>query len=153
MLDLLLVTTFLVSAAYAILLVWRKIPLLLQVPSQLIQESFVTRPSHLKNYLDPLVDFFREDKFRDFYYSVLIRTLSALRLGLLRWERKIFRWLEVAQGRSHEWTERDNGYLSELKQWKQAVRENGNALPQAVLKPETPPEVRAKRPTKINKAV
>lgn len=147
MLELALLGIFVASAGYTALMVWRKVPLLLQVPDQLINESFVTRPSRLKNYLDPAVAFFRDAEYRDLYYYLLIETLAALRLRLLRWERKTFQLLEKIQKRNREWTERSEGYLSELNQWKEALRENGGAnIPKAVFHPEAPPDVAARKP-------
>lgn len=141
MIDVIFLAIFLGTASYAILTVWRKIPLLTQVPQRLIDESFVTRPSHLKQYFEPLLYFFRERRYRDFYYSALIKALHWTRLRLLRLERRIFTALEALQARNPRLADNEKQYWNGLKQWKQDVRENGNHIPRAVFHPETPPDV------------
>ena len=141
MIDVILLAIFLGTASYAILTVWRKMPLLMQVPRQLIDESFVTRPLYLKQRLGPLLDFFRQKRYRDFYYSALIKTLHWTRLRLLRLERRIFMALEILQARNPRLADNEKQYWNGLKQWKQDVRENGNHIPHAVLNPEAPPDV------------
>lgn len=125
-------------------MVWRKLPLLPQVPAQLIQESFVTRPSRAKHYLDPIISFFADGQYRDAYYFLLIWLLGGLRLRLLRMERLVFKALDAVQSRNIKWREGDKGYLSELKEWKQENRGNGGSVPKAVFSPEALPAVIAK---------
>lgn len=140
-----LIGIFLFSGGYAALLVWRKIPLLLQIPPQLIEESFVTRPSHLKRYVSFSVEFFRSGRHRELYYAGLVRMLHWVRLWLLRLERMVFRMLEALQERSRELTATEERYWSELKTWKHETKLNGkNSLPDAVLNSEPPPAVEAK---------
>lgn len=145
MIDLLFLGIFLTSVSCAILLIWKKIPLLLSVPQQLIEESFVTRPSYLKTYLGRVMEFFRSGRHRELYYAGLVRMLHWVRLWLLRLERMVFRMLEALQERSRELTATKERYWSELKTWKHEGKLNGkNSLPDAVLNSEPPPEVKAR---------
>lgn len=146
MFDAMLLAVFTAAASYVVLTVWRKIPLLTQVPPRLIHESFVTRPSRVHQYAGPLVGFFRGGRYREVYYSVLIKILSGLRLWLLRMERTVFGLLEAVQSRERHWSSGIRNYWSELKQWKQDKKENGETLPETVLNPEAPPEVEEKLP-------
>lgn len=141
MIDLILLVIFLGTASYAILTVWRKIPLLTQVSQRLIDESFVTRPSHLKQYLEPLLYFFRQKRYRDFYYLALVKALHWARLRLLRLERRIFVALEALQARNSRLADNEKQYWNGLKQWKRDVLENGNHIPHAIFNPEPPPDV------------
>ncbi len=145
MIELILVGILLLSGGYATRLVWRKVPLLLQIPPQLIEESFVTRPSYLKTYLGLVVEFFRSGRHRELYYAGLVRLLHGVRLWLLRCERMVFRMLEALQARGRELSATEERYWGELKTWKQDAKLNGgNSLPDTVLNPEPPPEVKAK---------
>lgn len=142
--DLLSLAIFLGSGSYALLMVWRKIPLLLQVPQQLIKESFVTRPSTIRRYTEPAVSFFREGHHRELYYALLVRLLHWVRLTLLRLERIVFRALESLHERSVELTATEERYWSELKTWKHEARANGNGrIPEAVLTEAAPVELTA----------
>ena len=146
MIDIVLLDIFLSTAGHAILMVGRKIPLLTQVPQRLIDESFVIRPSHIKRHIGPLLYFFRQRRYRDFYYSALIKALYWTRLRLLRLERRIFTALEILQARNSRLADNEKQYWNGLKQWKQDARENGNHIPRAVFNPEAPPEVEEKLP-------
>ena len=140
--DLAFLAVFLSTGGYAVLMVWRKIPLLLQVPPRLIEESFVTRPSTLKRYSAPTVEFFQNGRHRELYYATLVRVLHWVRLTLLRLERIVFRALESLHERSVELTATEERYWSELKTWKHGVRENGNGhIPEAVLTEAAPVEL------------
>ena len=139
MADLVLLGIFIGASLSAVLTIWRKIPLLLQVPPQLIAESFVTRPSVLKRALEPTVEFFRSRSYRGVSYWLLIHLLHRIRLWLLRLERITFKLLESLQARSRQVSATEERYWSELKHWKVEVRQNGNNLPKAVLNPEPPP--------------
>lgn len=149
--DIIVLAVFIGASSYVASILWRKIPLLIQVPQRLIHESFITRPSRVKQYLDPLVAFFRNGKYREVYYSLLAGVLGGVRLWLLRMERSVFRMLEAVQTESRRWSKNDQSYWGELKQWKQDKRENGEALPESVLNPEAPPEVEEKLPFKNGK--
>ena len=138
--DLILLGIFAVTSTSASLLVWRKIPLLLQVPPKLIDESFVTRPSRVKKYGEPMVVFFRERRYRDLYYALLVWLLHRIRLWLLRLERLAFRLLESLQARGKRLSETEARYWGELKVWKQEVRQNGPVMPKSVLASEPPPK-------------
>lgn len=144
MIDIIFLAVFIGTAGYAVLMVWRKIPLLLQVPQQLIEESFVTRPSHLKKYAGPALEFFRSGRYRELYYAVLVRVLHWVRLWLLRLERIVFRMLEGLQQRGANLSAAEERYWSELKQWKHEVRQNNNHIPEAVFNPEAPPDAVSK---------
>ena len=146
--DFALLGIFLGSVGSALVLGWRKIPLLLQVPQRLIEESFVTRPSRLKKYTEPVLIFFREARYRDFYYAGLIKTLHRLRLWLLRLERVTFRALEAVRGRSRRLSEAEEKYWSELRQWRQGTKQNGNSIPHEVLTASAPNVIDLKRSSK-----
>ncbi len=144
--DLLFLATFFGAGSYALLMVWRKIPLLLQVPRQLIEESFVTRPSTLKRYTVPMVEFFQNGRHRELYYATLVRVLHWVRLTLLRLERIVFRTLESLHERSVELTATEERYWSELKTWKRTAKANGNGhIPEAVLTESAPSELTSTR--------
>ena len=142
MVEILIFGVFLGTGSYAFLMVRRKIPLLLQVPQQLIEESFVTRPSTVKRYTEPAVAFFRDGHHRELYFAVLVRALHSVRLTLLRLERIVFRMLESLHQRSERLSATEEQYWSELKTWKHEVRQNGNGhIPEAVLTEAAPSEL------------
>lgn len=152
MFELALLIVFVGAAASAAAIIRRKIPLLLQVPERLIQESFVTRPSTIKRCLDPVAAFFIERKYKDVYYTAAIKLLGALRLWLLKTERLIFGILESVQNQNRRWAQSGKGYLGELKEWKQETRENGGNIPKAVFHPEGPPDIAPKKPRRRKKS-
>lgn len=143
MLETIFLVIFLGAAGVACATVWRKIPLLLQVPPQLIEESFVTRPSRLTRFLEPVEAFFHERRYRELYYLFLVRFLHRVRLWLLRLERGTFRMSEALQARGRRWEETER-YWSELKLWKRAAKQNGASLPPDVLEPQSPPAIESK---------
>src|SRR3989344_616077 len=110
---LLLITA--VSGGYAVLLVSRKVPLLLQVPQQLIEESFVTRPSRLKHALEAVVAFVREKRYYDAFSSVALAFLGWARLRLLRFERTVFHLASISEAWSHAKSGGQQRYWDELK--------------------------------------
>lgn len=144
MIDIILAAVFLGTGGYAVLMVWRKIPLLLQVPVNLIEESFVTRPSRLRKYFELAREFFRQRHYIELYYSGLVYTLHWVRLTLLRLERIVYRMLESIRQRSERLTATEERYWSELKSWKQETRKNGNHIPEGVLTEAAPPELTSK---------
>lgn len=140
--DVALLAVFLGTGGYAVLMVWRKVPLLLQVPQQLIEESFVTRPSTLKRYTEPVIAFFRDDHHKELYYATLVYVLHWVRLTLLRLERVVFRMLESLHQRSERVGATEEHYWSELKTWKHEAKLNGNShIPEAVLTEAAPVEL------------
>ena len=141
---------FLAAMSYAMLIIGRKIPLLLQMPQQLIEESFVTRPSRLRKYFSPVAIFFREERYRDLYYAALIWSLHRLRVWLLRLERLTFRALEAVQMRNRRLSETEEKYWSELKQWKQGAKRGGSSIPREVLHADAPDVINLRRPPKDN---
>ncbi len=146
MFDLVLVIVFLGSAGYAFSVVWKKIPLLIQIPQQLIQESFVTRPSRLKQIVEPVWGFFKHGRYGDLYYFSLAWFLGKMRLRLLKTERTVFRMLEAAQARGQKWSERrEQSYLVGLRQWKDEKKQNGTNIPETVFHPEALASVVARK--------
>lgn len=115
----------LITALAAAALLWRKIPLLLQVPTHLIDQSFVTRPSRVKYGADRVVEFFRTHEYRDLYYRAVLAILRRLRLWFLRLERMAFQTLESLEQRNRNWSRERVQYWSTLKQWKAEARQNG----------------------------
>lgn len=144
MFDFVILALFLATAGFAAVTVWRKLPLLLQVPQQLIEESFVTRPSRLRTYVRPVFEFFREKRYRELYYAGLVRTLHWVRLSLLRLERIVFRMLQALQERDREISQTEERYWSELKQWKHETYENGGHIPEEVVAEPAPAELTSK---------
>lgn len=140
MVEAVLFAVFLGAAGTVLHIVGRKIPLLLQVPGQLIEESFVTRPSYLRRRMSEGVAFFREERHRELYFAVLVRLLHGVRLWLLRLERIVFRMLEALQTRDRDLSLAEERYWSELKQWKQEARVNGNPIPEKLLDHSAPDE-------------
>ncbi len=158
--DFALLAAFIGSFTTSLWFVGRKIPLLLAVPENLIRESFVTRPPHLKRYTRPLIAFFEEERYKDICYAFLIRTLRRVRITLLKLERISFRLLQSLQARVRAlpgapgFHKNPNGSadinsplhskprLRELRRWKYAMKRNGNGIPNAVLNPEPPPEAK-----------
>ena len=142
--DLFLTVVFIGTAGYAAAMVWRKIPLLLQVPQQLIEESFVTRPSPIRKYARPVIEFFRERRYLQLYYAGLVRTLHWIRLWLLRLERVVYRMLQALQERDRGISETEERYWSELKQWKHEGKQNGGRIPHEVIAEPAPTELTSK---------
>lgn len=140
MIELVLLAIFFGSAGTAAAMAWRKIPTLLQVPHQLIEESFVTRPSLIRRYANPVAHFIRRRGWREVGYAVAVKALTRVRLWLLRMERLVFRALESLEARSHNWSDTTAGYWDTLKQWKRDSKDNGADIPHAVFNPEPPPE-------------
>ena len=153
MIDLVILAIFLVASGSAFMMVWRKIPLLLQVPPQLIEESFATRPPRLKTYLQPALDFFRSGRYRGVYQTALVWMLHRIRLWLLRLERFVFRMLEALRREEKNLSETEERYWGELKQWKQESRESPTVLPDAVMKSEPPPPPSTKDSSQSSKTV
>ena len=149
MIDLVLLAIFLAAAGVAVAAVGRKIPVLFQVPHQLIEESFVTRPSRVAASLAPAIAFVRERRYRDLYISALVRVLHGLRLWLLRLERITYRTLEALQERTRNLSEAEERYWSELKQWKHETKQNGNHIPEAVLTEAAPAELTSQSPREV----
>ena len=140
MINIGLLVIFLAAASYMVVVVWRKIPLLLQVPQQLIEESFVTRPSRIKKYLEPVADFFVQGRWRDVYYATLLKILHGVRLWLLRLERLTFRTLEALERRGESLAKTEERYWGEIKQWKHEIKQDNNHIPPVVFHPDPPPE-------------
>lgn len=139
MIELALLAIFLGSAGTAAAMAWRKIPTLLQVPHRLIEESFVTRPSLIRRYANPVAHFIRRRGWREVGYAVAVKTLTRARLWLLRMERLVFRMLESLEARGRGLADDPAGYWGALKQWKEDSKENGASIPSAVFNPEPPP--------------
>jgi len=137
MIELALAAIVIGAVVFDAAMMWRKIPLLLQVPQQLIEESFVTRPSRLRRWFEPIIAFFRDKHYRDLCYACLIGTLRRVRLWLLRLERMTFRALERLQARYESIVPQAGEYWTELRAWKRGGREN-NVAPQPVLTAKSP---------------
>ena len=137
--DLVTFTLFVLVGTGMVFMVWRKIPLLLQLPEQLIEESFLTRPSRLKSSIAPIANFFGSARYRSVYRGVLVWVLYRVRLWLLRFERIVFRMIEALRNEETHLIDTGEHYFSGLKQWKQESRQEGAKLPDAVLTSEPPP--------------
>ena len=124
--ELFLIAIFIVTSGISLALVLRKIPLLLQIPPQLINESFVTRPNRLKEFSDAVIEFFRHAHYWDWYYRVLIWSLRRLRVSLLRLERTTYRFLERIETRGQSANGNNGRYWDELKGLRNSQRQSGN---------------------------
>ena len=128
MLDIIAGGIFLSTAAYLGWAFWRRLPLLIQVPDQLIEQSFVTRPSRLRGYAMPMIEFFSQGKWRETLLEVAASALAWIRKTLVRMERATSSAIATVESRSSELdTEK---YWSQLKEWKDVVKEKGADVPE-----------------------
>src|SRR3989344_9172556 len=132
-LDLSFFAVFVGSATAASMLVWRKIPLLLQVPHQLIEESFVTRPSRLKRWEEGVARFFREQRYYDFWYSGALGFLGMVRVRLLRMERSVFQLATILEVKSRDFSEERQRYWESLKGFKTETRPEPELVPETAV--------------------
>ncbi|RJQ36719.1 hypothetical protein C4552_02395 [Candidatus Parcubacteria bacterium] len=145
-LDLTLLAVFLASFGGAGVLVWRKIPLLLQVPQQLIEESFVTRPSRLKRLVEAVARFFREQRYYDLWYTTALWALNLIRVRLLRMERSVYHLASILEAKSRDFAEERQRYWENLKGFKTDTRlvsdapaEPKSARAEVAISPIAPP--------------
>lgn len=138
MIDLALFAVFLSSVACGLWLVNRKVQLLLQLSDELINQSLAARPSRLKTWTRPVVEFFQDEEYKDLYYGFLLRMIRRSRILLLRLERVSFHLVQSLQARTKELSKTEERYWHELKSWKRVMKRDGASLPKEVLNPEAP---------------
>lgn len=122
---LIFVSLFFVLASFGgmLYLVVRKIPLLRLVPEQLINESFLNRPSRLKTWGRMLVAWYHERKHIHWFLHTLESALRRVRIAFLKLENTSLRLMKKVQEKKEEHASRANEhYIFELSRWK---KENG----------------------------
>jgi hypothetical protein len=117
---------FLASFGGMVFLIRKKMPLLRAVPDNLIEESFVTRPSRVNNFLGRLKTRYQERYHQYLVFSFLERFITALRDVIVYAEHGLFWLLRHVQDKQN-----GNGssskrlrYLNRLNAWKKK-NENG----------------------------
>jgi len=133
MVELISLAIFLISLAGIFFLISKKVPLMLVVPEQLINESFVTKPSRLKD----AERFFRVLAKRERYEVALMlfleKTLRRTHILLLKGDALVSGWLMRIQNRSRAAPPREARYWQELRTWKKEDKKDA-VLPE-VSKP------------------
>jgi len=113
----------LASLGSVVYLIVRKIPLLLLVPENLINESFLNRPSRLRVLARLFVQWYHERKHIHWFLHALESVLRRVRIVFLKLENISLRLVKRVQEKKEEHLSRKNeGYVSELARWK---KENG----------------------------
>src|SRR3989344_8297338 len=114
MVELISLAIFLISLAGIFFLISKKVPLMLVVPEQLINESFVTKPSRLKD----AERFFRVLAKRERYEVALMlfleKTLRRTHILLLKGDALVSGWLMRIQNRSRAAPPREARYWQGL---------------------------------------
>ncbi|MBU6415226.1 hypothetical protein KGQ34_03245 [Patescibacteria group bacterium] len=122
---LIFISLFFVLASFGgmLYLAGRKIPLLRLVPEQLINESFLNRPSRLKTWGRMLVAWHHERKHIHWFLYALESLLRRVRIAFLKLENTSLRLMKKVQEKKEEHALRTNEqHNSELNRWK---KENG----------------------------
>ncbi len=113
----------LASLGGMIYLVIRKVPLLLLVPENLINESFLNRPSRIKLWMRVFVQWYHERKHMHWMLHMLESVLRRTRIVFLKLENISLRLVKKVQEKKEVQVLRQNeNYVSELTRWK---KENG----------------------------
>ena len=132
MVELISFGVFLASLAGVFFMISKKVPLLLAAPEQLINESFVTRPSRLKDaelFIRALAEW---ERYEVALMLFLEKTLRRTHVLLLKGDALVSRWLARIQSRSRIAPPREAHYWQELRTWKEDKKDV--ALPE-VSKP------------------
>lgn len=128
MLEIISFAIFLVSLGGMVVLVWKKMPLLRAVPVQLIEESFVTRPSYVDNFLNRMKARYQERYHHYLVFSFLERLIVTLRDIVAYAEQGLFWLLRHVQNRQNgNGSSKRVRYLNRLHAWK---KKNGNGSKQ-----------------------
>ncbi|MDO8600026.1 MAG: hypothetical protein Q7R73_00190 [bacterium] len=128
MVELIFLAIFLISLSGMVFLVWKKMPLLRTVPDQLIEESFVTRPSYVDNFLSRVKARYQERYHHYLVFSFLERLIVALRDIIAYAEQGLFWLLRHVQDRQNgNGSSKRVRYLNRLHAWK---KKNRNGLKQ-----------------------
>ncbi|MFY9461676.1 MAG: hypothetical protein WAP51_00540 [Candidatus Sungiibacteriota bacterium] len=132
MVELISLAIFLISLAGIFFLISKKVPLLLAVPEQFINESFVTRPSRLKNAELFIRSLVARERYEVALMLFLEKTLRRTHVRLLKGDALVSKWLARIQNRSRTAPPREAHYWQELRTWKEDKKDV--ALPE-VSKP------------------
>lgn len=124
----------LVSLGGILYLVIRKIPLLLLVPENLIDESFLNRPSRIKTLARSLIQWYHERKHIHWFLHTSESVLRRVRIVFLKLENILLQLVKRVQEKKEEHLSRKNeNYVSELARWK---KENGIGKPEQIASEE-----------------
>jgi hypothetical protein len=134
--DLALAVVFLGATAYLGFLIWRKLPLLTEIPDPMIEQSFITRPSRIGVWVSPVIEFFAQGRWKRVLYHAAITSLEWVQRSLLRMEQATSSAIVNVESRTRDFAA-GGKYWHELKQWKTGVEETGPSLPEAVTASET----------------
>lgn len=118
MVELISFGVFLASLAGVVFMISKKIPLLLAVPEQLMNESFTTRPSRFKNaelLTRTLLDW---ERYKVAAILFLEKTLRRIHVLLLKGDALVSKWLTQIQNRSRIASPRESRFWQELRTWK-----------------------------------
>ncbi|OGZ99435.1 MAG: hypothetical protein A3G49_01835 [Candidatus Sungbacteria bacterium RIFCSPLOWO2_12_FULL_41_11] len=99
MTDIILLTTSIASFGGIIYLVSRKIPFLMAIPENIINESFVTKPSKIKVAIERIRGYFIEKKYEIPILAFVEWFLRRIRVSFLKFEHLSFRFLKFIQER------------------------------------------------------
>jgi|SRR3989344_3714486 len=99
MTDIILLSISIASFGGIIYLVSRKIPFLMAVPENIINESFVTKPSKIKVALEQVKGYFLEKKYEIPVLAFIEWFLRRIRISFLKLEHFSFRFLKFVQER------------------------------------------------------
>lgn len=77
----------------------KKVPFLLAIPENIINESFVTKPSKIKLLFELVKDYIREKKYEWPLLTASEWLLRKIRIIFLKNEQRCFRLLRIVQGR------------------------------------------------------
>ena len=110
---------FLASLAGVFFMISRKVPLMLAVPEQLINESFVTRPSRLKDAERFIRALAKWERYEVALMLFLEKTLRRTHILLLKGDALVSGWLMRIQNRSRTASPREAHYWQELRTWKE----------------------------------
>ena len=99
MTDIILLSISITSFGGIIYLVSRKIPFLMAVQENIINESFVTKPSKIKVALEQVKGYFLEKKYEIPVLAFMEWFLRRIRVSFLKLEHLSFRFLKFVQER------------------------------------------------------
>ncbi|MDO8499991.1 MAG: hypothetical protein Q7S66_05070 [bacterium] len=119
MVELISFGIFLLSLGGVFFIISQKVPLLLAVPEQLIHESFVTKPSRLKNIELWAKSLLEWERYEVAGMLFLEKTLRRTRILLLKGDALVSDWLARLQNRSKNAPPREARYWQELRTWKE----------------------------------
>ncbi|KKU50901.1 MAG: hypothetical protein UX72_C0030G0005 [Parcubacteria group bacterium GW2011_GWA2_47_10] len=99
MADIVLVSVSFLSLGGVVYMISRKIPFLLAIPESIIDESFVTKPSKLKVFLERIRTYVLGRDYEEPILAFAEWLLRKIRIALLRFEHRSFAVLKFIQER------------------------------------------------------